>query len=77
MNNVAHILYLLVAKENKEHCAGMINFRQGKIFAVNNDSGHYRPNIQSLELVKQILDKLYKTNEILFHQKSKWRKNDG
>ena len=58
-------------------CAGMINFRQGKIFAVNNNSGHYRPNIQSLELVKQILDKLYKTNEILFHQKSKWRKNDG
>lgn len=64
-------------KKPKVRCAGMINFRQGKIFAVNNDSGHYRPNRQSLKLVKQILDKLYKINKNLFHKNSKWRKNDG
>ena len=76
MNNVAHILYLLVAKENKEHCAGMINFRQGKIFAVNNDSRHYRPNRQSLKLVKRIFNRLYNSNKELFDEDSKWRKND-
>lgn len=57
-------------------CAGMINFRQGKIFAVNNDSGHYSPNKQSLKLVKRILNRLYNTNKELFDEDSKWRKND-
>lgn len=47
-----------------------------KIFAVNNDSGHYRPNRQSLKLVKRILNRLYKTNKELFDEDSKWRKND-
>lgn len=57
-------------------CAGMINFRQRKIFAVNNDSGHYRPNRQSLKLVKRLLNRLYNTNKELFDEDSKWRKND-
>ena len=54
----------------------MINFRQGKIFAVNNDSRHYRPNRQSLKLVKRILNRLYNSNKELFDEDSKWRKND-
>ena len=41
-------LTLIGGKNQKVRCAGMINFRQGKIFPVNNDSGHYRPNRQSL-----------------------------
>lgn len=67
---------LIGGKKPKVRCAGMINFRQGKIFAVNNDSGHYRPNRQSLKLVKRILNRLYKTNKELFDEDSKWRKND-
>ena len=31
---------LIGGKKPKVRCAGMINFRQGKIFAVNNDSGY-------------------------------------
>jgi len=67
---------LIGGKKPKVRCAGMINFRQGKIFAVNNDSGHYRPNKQSLKLVKRILNRLYNTNKELFDEDSKWRKNE-
>ena len=67
---------IIGGKKTKVRCAGMIIFRQGKIFAVNNDSGHYRPNRQSLKLVKRLLNRLYNTNKELFDEDSKWREND-
>lgn len=55
-------------------CAGMITFSNGKIVSVNNESGHFRPNIKSLDKVDQALKKLYEKNPYLFSKKSKWRK---
>lgn len=53
--------------------AGMIFFRRGKIVCVNNQSGHYRPNIKSMPKVEEILDKLFLTHPEVFHATSKWR----
>ena len=54
--------------------AGMITFKNGKIFSVDNHSGHYRPNIQSMGKVESALQKLYERDPKLFHKDSKWRK---
>ena len=57
-----------------EKAAGMISFREGKIYSVDNNSGHYRPNIQSMGKVESALQKIYQQNPNLFHKNSKWRK---
>ena len=65
---------LIGGKDPKVICAGMITFSKGKIVSVNNNSGHYKPNIKSMELVDNFLFKLSKENPELFDRKSKWRK---
>lgn len=67
---------LLGGKNPEVQCAGMINFRNGKIYSVNTDSGHYRPNSKSLDKVNNALQKLYDSNPNLFHRQSKWRKSN-
>lgn len=58
----------------KVKCAGMITFSKGKIVSVNNNSGHFKPNIKSLEEVDKFMYKLCENNPELFDKKSKWRK---
>lgn len=65
---------LIGGKDPQVQAAGMITFKNGKIFSVNNNSGHYRPNIQSMGKVESALKKLYQKNPNLFHKNSKWRK---
>ena len=65
---------LIGGKNPEVQCAGIIEFRDGKIYSVNNNSGHFKPNKKSLDKVKAILDKLYESNPKLFYRKSEWRK---
>lgn len=62
---------LIGGKDPKVQCAGMIDIRNGKIFNVNHNSGHYKPNEKSMEVVEKILSSLPKQ---AFSRKSKWRK---
>lgn len=55
-------------------CAGMITFSKGKIVSVNNNSGHYKPNIKSMKEVDNYMKKLYEQHSIVFNNQSKWRK---
>ena len=64
---------LIGGKDPQVQCAGIITFRDGKILSVNNQSGHYRPNIKSMAKVEAFLEKLYKENSLLFNKESKWR----
>ena len=59
----------------KVQCAGIITFDKGRIASVNTDSGHFRPNIKSLDKVNNALQKMCDKNPDLFSQKSIWRKN--
>lgn len=65
---------LIGGKDPQVQVAGMITFREGKIYSIDNQSGHYKPNIQSMGKVESALQKLYEQNPNLFHKKSKWRK---
>ena len=65
---------LIGGKDPKVQCAGIINFRNGKIYSVNNNSGHYRPNIKSLYKVNNALQKMCNDNPRLFDRRSEWRK---
>ena len=65
---------LIGGKDPEVQCAGMIQFKKGRIYSVDNQSGHYRPDIKSLDKVNAALDKLYKKNPELFAPDSKWRK---
>ena len=65
---------LIGGKNPEVQCAGIIFFKDGKIFSVDNNSGHFKPNKKSLDKVKAILDKLYESNPKLFYRKSEWRK---
>ena len=65
---------LIGGKDPQVQCAGMIQFKKGRIYSVDNQSGHYRPDIKSLDKVNAALDKLYKKNPELFAPDSKWRK---
>lgn len=62
---------LIGGKDPKVKCAGMIDIRNGKIFDINTNSGHYKPNEQSLAEAEKILSSLPSS---LFARKSKWRK---
>lgn len=55
-------------------CAGMITFTKGRISSVNTNSGHYRPNSQSLPKVTQALQKLCDKHPDWFSPNSEWRK---
>ena len=63
---------LIGGKNPEVQCAGMITFKKGKIVAVNNHSGHFRPNSQSMPKVYDALKKLYNKNPNLFHKDFKW-----
>lgn len=65
---------LIGGKDPQVQCAGMITFRKGKILSVDNQSGHYRPNIGSMNKVNDALNKLYDSNPNLFAPGSEWRK---
>lgn len=65
---------LIGGKDPIVQAAGMMTFREGKIYSIDNNSGHYRPNIQSMGKVESALQKLYQQNPNLFHKNSKWRK---
>ncbi|MCC3353925.1 hypothetical protein LLE97_05255 [Holdemanella biformis] len=65
---------LIGGKNPKVQCAGIIEFQNGKIYKIDHMSGHFRPNIKSLEKVEKALDNLYKKNPNVFSKKSKWRK---
>jgi hypothetical protein len=62
---------LIGGKNPKVQCAGMIDIRNGKIYNINQNSGHYKPNERSMEVVEKILSSLPKQ---VFNRKSKWRK---
>ena len=64
---------LIGGKDPQVQCAGIITFRDGKILSVDNQSGHYRPNIKSMAKVEAFLQKLYEENRLLFDKNSKWR----
>ena len=61
---------LIGGKDPQVRMAGMIEFRGGKIFAIDNDSGHYRPPAKSLEAAEEALSRLPRE---VFHKDSKWR----
>ena len=65
---------LIGGKDPQVQCAGMITFHKGRILSVNNQSGHYRPNIQSMAKVDAALQKLFERFPDAFDKDSKWRK---
>ena len=69
---------LIGGKDPQVQCAGIITFYNGKIFSIDNQSGQYRPNINSMAKVEAFLQKLYEENPLLFYKTSKWRqRKDG
>ena len=66
---------LIGGKDPQVQCAGIIVFKKGRIVSVDNRSGHYRPDIKSLDKVDATLQKLYNKNPNLFDKDSKWRKS--
>ena len=65
---------LIGGKDPQVQCAGMIEFKKGRIVSVDTNSGHYRPNIESLSKVKNALQELCNRNPDLFDPKSEWRR---
>ncbi len=65
---------LIGGKDPTVQCAGMISFSKGRITSVDTNSGHYRPNSQSLPKVKQALQKLCDNHPEWFSPNSEWRK---
>ena len=57
-------------KDPQVKVAGIIDFRGGKIFSIDVNSGHYRPPTQSLQAAEEVLSKLPKE---VFHRNSRWR----
>lgn len=49
---------LIGGKNPKVKCAGEIFFKDGKIYSINNSSGHFRPHAKSLDTMKEALSKL-------------------
>jgi len=67
---------LIGGKDPQVQVAGIITIKNGKISAVDNQSGHFRPNIQSMEKVDAALQKICNSTPHLFDKTSKWRKNN-
>lgn len=57
---------LIGGKDPKVIVAGILDVRGGKIYSFDNLSGHFKPNIKSLEAAKEAFEKLPKS---LFHKK--------
>ncbi len=66
---------LIGGKHPKVQIAGMITFSKGKIVSLDNRSGHYKPNIRSMEKIDAFMEELFKANPEVFSSKSKWRNN--
>ena len=64
---------LIGGKDPKVQCAGIIKFKDGRIFKIDNQSGHFRPDIKSLNKVEDFMQKLHDENPLLFHKSSEWR----
>lgn len=64
---------LIGGRDPQVQCAGMIEFKNGRISSVNTNSGHYRPNSASLPKVKSALQRLCNQRPDLFDRKSEWR----
>ena len=64
---------LVGGKDPTVQCAGMITFSKGRISSVNVNSGHYRPNHESLKKVNEALQKLCNKHPEWFSPNSEWR----
>ena len=64
---------LIGGKNPQVQCAGMIHFKKGKIISIDNQSGHFRPNSQSMDKVYETLKKLYENNPKVFAKEFEWR----
>ena len=51
---------LIGGSDPKIKMAGILQIEKGKIVGYDNRSGHYKPNIKSMEYAKEIFDKLPK-----------------
>ena len=65
---------LIGGKDPQVQCAGMMQFRKGRIVSVDTDSGHFRPNIKSLPKVTNALQALCDMHPDLFDPSSEWRR---
>lgn len=63
---------LVGGKNPKVKMAGMIDVRNGKVYDVDANSGHYRPNIKSLSKVEDMLYNKYGNS--IFSKKSRLRR---
>ena len=64
---------LIGGKDPQVQCSGMIHFKNGKILSIDNQSGHFRPNSKSMDVVYKALKKLYEKNPKVFAEGFKWR----
>jgi hypothetical protein len=58
----------------KVQSAGIIEFRGGKIYSVDNASGHFKPGANSMEAIKSHLDEI---NRNSFHSDFAYRDFNG
>lgn len=65
---------LIGGKHPKVQCAGILTIHNGKICAIDNQNGHFKPNIKSMTKVDAIMRMLCKSSPKLFSPTSKWRK---
>ena len=64
---------LIGGKTPEVQCAGIIKFKSGRVFRIDNQSGHFRPDIRSLGKVEEFMQNLHNENPLLFHKSSEWR----
>lgn len=60
---------LIGGRDPVVRCAGMVYIERGRIVWYNNDSGHFRPDAKSLEVVELALTRLKITNPEVFSNK--------
>ncbi len=65
---------LIGGKDPQVQCAGIIKFHKGRILSIDNNSGHYKPNVKSLDKVNAKLQALCDKNPDIFDKNSTWRK---
>ena len=52
----------LIGGTPRVQAAGMIEFRGGKIFSIDNLSGHFKPNTQSLGISESVINRAFSPN---------------